>query len=157
MLNNILGFLKSITFIDYIFFFTVVFLIVLIVSLIYFVKINEEEMKADETLKDPDNLQAIASSIKQNARPVTFTTYEKEQEDRAIISYEELLSNTGEFSVNYVDEKPNCEIEVKRVDLSNLINLNQLVEPPKMEVHVIPLKHEEEFLQALKELQGILN
>ena len=157
MINNILGFLKTITFIDYVFFFTVVFLIVLIVSLIYFVKINEEEMKADERLKDPDNLQAIASSIKQNARPVAFTSYEKEQEDRAIISYEELLSNTGEFSLNYVDEESNSEIEVKRVDLSNLINLNQQVEPPKMEVHIVPLKHEEEFLQALKELQGILN
>ncbi|MBQ6840575.1 MAG: hypothetical protein IJO63_00460 [Bacilli bacterium] len=158
MFNDILLFLKSVTFIDYVFFFTVVFLIVLVVSLIYFIKINEEVIESDEKLNDPDNLRAIASSIKNEPKePITFTSYEQEQEEKAIISYDELLSNTGEFQLNYVDEEQKGDLSVKKIDLNNLINGAVKTDPPKIEVHLISLKREEEFLQALKELQRSLN
>ncbi|MBE6147943.1 MAG: hypothetical protein E7167_00310 [Firmicutes bacterium] len=158
MFKDIMFFLKNISFIDYVFFFTVVFLIVLVVSLIYFIKINEEILESDDKLNDPDNLRAIASSIKSAPKePIAFTSYEKEQEDKAIISYDELLSNTGEFQLNYLDEEQKGDLSVKRIDLNNLINSSVKTDPPKIEVHLISLKREEEFLQTLKELQRSLN
>ena len=45
----------------------------------------------------------------------------------------------------------------KKIDLNNLINASVKAEPPKIEVHLISLKREEEFLQTLKELQRSLN
>lgn len=158
MFSDILLFLKSITFIDYVFFFTVVFLIILVVSLIYFIKINEEVIASDEKINDPDNLKAITSSLKnEKPKPITFTSYEQEQEDRAIISYEELLSNKGDYELNYVDEEQKGDLSVKKIDLNNLVNTQINTEPPKIEVHLMSLKKEEEFLQALKELQRSLN
>ena len=148
--------LKNITFIDYVFFFTIVFLIVLVVSLIYFIKINEEIIEEEDKLNDPDNLRQIAGAIKKEAKPITFTSYEQEQEDKAIISYDELLSNTGEFQLNYSSEEQKGDLSVKKIDLNNLINSTK-TEQPKMEVHLISLKREEEFLKALKELQKTLN
>lgn len=157
MFNDIMLFLKDITFIDYVFFFTVVFLIVLVVSLIYFIKINEEVIENEEKFNDPDNLREIAGAIKKEAKPITFTSYEQEQEDKAIISYDELLSNTGEFQLNYASEEQKGDLSVKKIDLNNLINGSSKSEPPKIEVHLISLKKEEEFLKALKELQRSLN
>ena len=158
MFSDILLFLKSITFIDYVFFFTVVFLIILVVSLIYFIKINEEVMINDNSLNDPDNLKAITSSLKsEKPKPITFTSYEQEQEDRAIISYDELLSNKGEYELNYVDEEQKGDLSIKKIDLNNLVSTQIKPEPPKIEVHLMSLKREEEFLEALKELQHSLN
>lgn len=159
MFKNIFAFLSSLNFIDYVLFFTIVFLIVLIASLIYFIKINNDEFKKDDLINDPDNLMAISNSIKKNSKPVEFTSFEKEQEESAIISYEELLSNTGEFSLNYLDEKnPKDDLDVKMVDLNNMISTNSNnVINSKSELHVISLKKEEEFLKTLKELYQILN
>lgn len=151
-----MSFFKNITFIDYIFFFSVVFLIILVVSLIYFIKINEEIIEEENKLSDPDNLKEIASSIKTEAKPITFTSYEKEQEDKAIISYEELLNNTGEFELNYLDEEVKDDLTVKKVDLTNIANQNSQIIVEQKEVQLFSLKKEEEFLKALKELQKTL-
>lgn len=151
-----MSFFKNITFIDYIFFFSVIFLIILVVSLIYFIKVNEDIIKSDESLSDPDNLKEIASNIKTEKKPITFTSYEKEQEDKAIISYDELLSNTGEFELNYLDEEVKDDLTVKKVDLSNIANQSSQIVIEQKDVKLISLKKEEEFLQALKELQKTL-
>ena len=118
MLNDIITFLKSLAFIDYVFFFTVVFL--------------------------------------KNIKPIDFTPYEKEEEEKAIISYDELLSNTGQYELNYLNEEKNGDVLVKTVDLNNLINVKKS-EPIKMEVHLMSLRKEEEFLKTLKELSKSLN
>lgn len=157
MIQNILLFLDKLTFIDYVFFFTVVFLIVLIVSLVYFIRVNEEIMIADEKAADPDNLANIVSKIKKEAKPVTFTSYEKEQEDKAIISYDELKNNTKDVELNYAEEEMQGDLTVKKFDLQNLVKDTVRTDPPKsIEVHLMPLAHEEEFLQTLKELQKLL-
>lgn len=156
MLTNIMSFFKNITFIDYIFFFSVILLIILIVSLIYFIKINEEIIKSDEEILDPDNLKEISNKIESEKKPITFTSYEKEQEDKAIISYEELLNNTGEFELNYLDEEVQDDLTVKKVDLSNIANQNSQIVIEQKEVQLMSLKKEEEFLKALKELQKSL-
>lgn len=157
MLNDIILFLKNLTFIDYVFFFTVIFLIILVVSLIYFIRINEDLIEKEEEITDPDNLQSIATAIKNDAKPVTFTSYEKEQEDKAIISYDELLSNTGKYEFNYASEDDKDGVSIKKFDLENLVSESVKGEETKMEVHLFPLKREEEFLKALKELQKSLN
>lgn len=133
-----------------------IFLIILVVSLIYFIKVNEDIIKSDESLSDPDNLKEIASNIKTEKKPITFTSYEKEQEDKAIISYDELLSNTGEFELNYLDEEVKDDLTVKKVDLSNIANQSSQIVIEQKDVKLISLKKEEEFLQALKELQKTL-
>ena len=165
MLNDIITFLKSLAFIDYVFFFTVVFLIILVVSLIYFIKINSNEtdeltdnlvdnVNKNKDVKDPE-LNEIATALK-NIKPIDFTPYEKEEEEKAIISYDELLSNTGQYELNYLNEEKNGDVLVKTVDLNNLINVKKS-EPIKMEVHLMSLRKEEEFLKTLKELSKSLN
>lgn len=158
MVKDIILFLKNLSFIDYVFFFTVIFLIILVVSLIYFIRINEDEIE-QEKVTDPDNLQDIANALKntETPKPVTFTSYEKEQEDRAIISYDELLSNTGEYALNYSSEDNKDGLTVKKFDLDNLVNPSLKVEPSKIDVHLFSTKREEEFLKILKELQKSLN
>lgn len=114
-------------------------------------------MVTDEAATDPDNLSNIVSKIQKEAKPITFTSYEKEQEDKAIISYDELKSNSGDFELNYENEENKGDLLVKKIDLSNLTSSNLIkTEPPKMEVHLMTLAHEEEFLKTLKELQKLL-
>lgn len=188
--KDIIGFLNTLTFIDFIFFFSVVLLIILIVSLIYFIKINDdvfektlkgsnidEEIKKIEDKKDlldkieveppmifDENeegelldLEALTKKLEENkGMNVDLTAYEKEQEERAIISYEELLSKTSNSKINYEEEEVIDDITIKKVDLANLISeveeTNQAVN-----VQVISYNHEEAFLQALKQLQQNLN
>lgn len=157
MMSGLISFFKNITFIDYIFFFSVIFLIVLVVSLIYFIRVNEDIIEKADSIEDPDNLRKIAKEIKKESKPVNFTSYEKEQEDKAIISYEELLNNTGEFELNYASEEKKDDLVVKKVDLNNIVNLNNQIEVAKSEIPLFSLKREEEFLKALKELQNQLN
>ncbi len=169
MLNDIIVFIKSLAFIDYVFFFTIVFLIILVVSLIYFIKINScetDELGDNLVLNEIENvnknksekdleLNEIATALK-NIEPIDFTPYEKEEEEKAIISYDELLSNAGQYELNYINEEKKGDVLVKMVDLNNLINVKK-TEPIKMEVHLVSLKREEEFLNTLKELLKTLN
>ena len=127
---------------------------VLIISLIYFIKINGKIIN-DELVKNSDDLNEIATALK-DLKPISFTPYEKEEEEKAIISYDELLSNTGQFELNYSKEEKNGDVLIKKVDLNNLIN-EKKTDTIKMEVHLMSLSREEEFLKTLKELQKILN
>ena len=164
MLKDIYNLLKSITFIDYVFFFTVIFLIILVICLVYFIKINGKVVETEDILDDPDNLKAIADKIENTpAKPVTFTSYEQEQEEKAIISYDELLSNTGEYQLNYSDEETKDDLTVKKFDLEHLTSPSTVetpkednIEVPKEGIHLLSLDKEEAFLKALKELQQSL-
>ena len=154
MFDDISLFLKSISFVDCIFFFTVVFLIVLVICLIYFIKVNEAEIKKEKLLDDPESLKQIAGAIEkeEEKKPVTFTSYEKEQEEKAIISYDELLSNTGKFNLNYSNEEQKGDLLVKQFDLENLTVKAPEENEIKETIHLLSLEREEEFLKALKEL-----
>lgn len=180
--KDILGFLNTLTFIDYVFFFSVVILIILIVSLIYFIKINDEvfeSSKTEDSKKDvleniqieaptPDiydeneegellDLQALTKKLEENqGLNIDLTAYEKEQEERAIISYDELLKKTGNTQINYENEEVVNDITVKKVDLANLVSSVDDNER-KIKVQVISYEREEAFLQALKQLQQNLN
>lgn len=107
--------------------------------------------------KDRIDLEAITRNIETNYKPVTIelTSYEQEQENNAIISYEELVSNKDAKKVNYDETYENSmDIDVKKVDL----NKNNGAELPKtkLEVTLMNYEMEEAFLKALKQLQNNL-
>ena len=136
----------------------IVFLIILVVCLIYFIRINGNVVEdVQPVVKDElEDLRDIAEAIdKAPEKPVTFTPYEKEQEEKAIISYDELLSNTGEYQLNYVNEEKKDDVLVKKVDLNNITS-NSKLEITRDPIHLFTLEKEEAFLKALKELQKSL-
>lgn len=171
VLSDIINFIKTLTFVDITFFFAVLSLMLLVITLIYFIKENSlEENKDDagpaflntednaEKKTELDNLLEIAASL-ENAEPQNsnLNHYEEEQEEKAIISYEELLKRKNDFAINYSEEESIDEdLTIKKVDLNNLVNKEVIVHP-EIKVSVISYEKEEAFLEALKTLQQTLN
>ena len=116
------------------------------------------DKKIDEPKTEMESLKKITEALEQ-AEPSTIdlNKYEEEQEERAIISYEELLQKKNDFALNYSEEEAlDDDLTVKKVDLDNLINKDIPVKP-KIKVSVISYQKEEAFLKALRELQQTLN
>lgn len=86
---------------------------------------------------------------------IKFTDYEKDQEEKAIISYDELLKKHNKYAINYEDEKIVDDLVIKKVNLNDLENKNK--EENCENVRVISYSKEEAFLSALKELNSLLN
>ena len=153
---NVINFLKTLNFTDIIFFLAVLALMLLIITLIYFIKENSEEDLEFNTIEEPkeltelDSLKEITKSL-ENAEPaaISINKYEEEQEEKAIISYEELLKKKNDFAINYSEEENITEeLTIKKVDLDNLIN-KEVEEKPNLNVTVISYEKEEAFLEAL--------
>ena len=171
ILDDIMNFLKTLSFVDVIFFFAVLALMLLIIVLIYFIRENraEEEMdfpsqgnnlppKNDNNNDEITSLKEITEAL-ENAEPSTINLnkYEEDQEEKAIISYDELLKRKNDFAINYSEEESlDDDLTVKKVDLDNLINKEVRVKP-EIKVSVISYEKEEAFLEALKKLQQTLN
>ena len=166
IIKDTISFIKTLSFVDIVFFFAVLALMLLIITLIYFIKENKEEEKEDnfdffdkdDNDKTPktemESLKAISEALEQ-AEPtaIDLNKYEEEQEEKAIISYEELKSRRNDFAINYTDEEEIAEdVSVKKVDLEHLLNKNVEVKP-ELKVSVISYEKEEAFLDALKRLQ----
>ena len=159
MFHEIVNFLKNLTLIDYVFFFTIMILMILIVILIYFVKVNKDNVNIkDLDLNDPNDLKELATTIKSvKKEPIKFTSYEEEQEKKAIISYDELLENKSNLDINY-DNEITGDIAIKKVDLNNFAKeTDKKVTYENSNLHTISLEHEEAFLEALKQLNMNLN
>lgn len=168
VLNDMIGFIKTLAFVDVVFFLAVLALMLLIITLIYFIRENNEE---NETLNEKvsdnkTNLEDEILSIKETiealeqAEPqaVNLSKYEEEQEEKAIISYEELLKRKQDFAINYSEEENiDDDLTIKKVDLDNLINKEVVAPNNKLNVTVISYEKEEAFLEALKTLQQKLN
>lgn len=163
-------FVKTLALVDVMFFFAVLALMLILITLIYFIKENSEEdiyipenPKKEEpipisTQSEIDSLKEITQALEE-AEPsnINLNKYEEEQEEKAIISYEELLTRKNDFAINYSEEENIAEdLTVKKVDLSNLLNKDVEVKP-KLNVSVISYDKEEAFLEALKALQQKLN
>ena len=169
IINDMINFLKTLSFVDVVFFFAVLALMLLVIVLIYFLRENDIELnnnifpndfnKPDiEENKEMASLKEITEALEQ-AEPSTINLnkYEEEQEEKAIISYDELLKRKNDFAINYSDEDVfDDDLIVKKVDLDNLVN-KDIVEKPKIKVSVISYEKEEAFLEALKQLQQKLN
>ena len=139
--------------VDIIFFFAVLILMILIVTLIYFIKINNvtEEKDLEET-QEMKIAKELRDSMKNSEPTIKFTDYEKDQEDKAIISYDELLNKGNNYELNYEKEEMHDDLSVKKVDLDNLVNKNNNT-VSNIEVRLISFQKEEAFLEALKRLQ----
>lgn len=104
------------------------------------------------------DLESLTKKLKEeeNSERVSCTEYEKDQEEKAIISYEELLQKKNKYAINYEKEEVIDDLIVKKVNLNDLVNKNE-EEEIKEEVRVISYQKEEAFLSALKELNSLLN
>lgn len=155
IIQDILGFIKALTEIDLLLYFAVLVLIILIVSLIYIIKTSEEE---EEILPVPkenqDDLKSIVTTLENTKPPaLELTDYEAEQEERAIISYEELLAKNGRGSITYEEEnRSNDEITIKKIDLDSLIKKPE----EKKSNTFVNYQREEEFLKSLQDLNKFL-
>ncbi|MDE5630355.1 MAG: hypothetical protein K2I70_02025 [Bacilli bacterium] len=108
--------------------------------------------------KDMIDLEAITRNIETDYRPanIELSSYEQEQENNAIISYEELVSNKNNSDVNYDEtyESNTIDVNVKKVDLSDTYGVN--VERENYVVNLMSYEKEEAFLRALRQLQSDL-
>lgn len=154
LLNDIWNLLMELRLVDIIFFFSVLILMVLIVVLIYFIKINkdDDDKKKLEETQEMKIAKELRDSMKNNDATIKFTNYEKDQEDKAIISYDELINKNTNYDLNYETEEMHDDLLIKKVDLDNLVNKNSL-STSNIEVRVISFQKEEAFLEALKRLQ----
>jgi hypothetical protein len=155
--KDIIDFIKTLTVVDYVFFFAVILLLVLIITLVYFIKSNNEVfIETTASSNDSNEIKDIAQKLEIEKPRVEFTPYEKDQEDKAIISYEELVQKSKTGQINYEEEKDLEGLSVKKINLDETIT-DTSEETPISEVRVISYQNEENFLQALKKLQSLLN
>lgn len=132
----------------------------LLISIIIlnFMKNKERSMSARlKSRKDMIDLEAITKNIETNYKPaiIELTSYEQEQENNAIISYDELLEARNKDAVNYDSEYQNSsDINIKKVNLSD--KLGDEMPQTKIEVTLMSYEKEEAFLKALRQLQNDL-
>lgn len=158
LLENLMGFIYSLSMGDYFFFIGTVLLIVLLVYIVYLIKCGDDEEVVPG--KDGFDIEAVCKNIEKNYKPETIklTSYEEEQENNAVISYEELLKNKDKISVSYDDEYEFEEptLSVKKFDLTNTSE-TPVIDESKLKVQLMSYEKEEEFLKALKDLQSNLS
>ena len=201
LLKDVYRFISCLSFVDIIFFGAIIALLILLVTLVYFIRINNDVLGEDDLFPDarknfqdtkklekkeefinqitentPEvveeyndeegellDLESLTKKLKaedENGERITCTQYEKDQEEKAIISYDELLQKHNRYTLNYEKEEIIDDLIVKKVNLNDLVNKNEemnLEEHIKEEVRVISYQKEEAFLRALKELNGLLN
>lgn len=197
--KDVYRFISYLTFVDVVFFMAIITLLILLVTLIYFIKINKDVIEDDNITDDIEanilapvneppkseklnnivnqieikpevenqyndeeapliDLESLTKKLQDEAQNdrIMCTEYEKDQEDKAIISYDELLQKHNKYSINYEKEEVMDDLVVKKVNLNDLIN-KEIQDENKAEVRVISYQKEEAFLQALKELNSLLN
>lgn len=159
MFLDIVSFLKSLSLIDYVLYFAILILIVLVVSLLYLLKttgIDEEEIDSKDE-NDFDIKNAIEQISQEQPKNIDLTEYEKEQEEKAIISYEELVNSIKRNKINYADESNDDNISIKKIDLDNLISDEVEEQSVDYSYKQINFQHEEKYLKELKELISLLD
>lgn len=114
--------------------------------------INITEEKKDFDLKDAT--KKLEESMNKE-RIMSISDYENEQEEKAIISYDELLKRASSLTINYEDEPSVDGIKVRKVEVEK-------GEPRKTELpkprnrSFYTYEREEEFLKALKQFRANL-
>lgn len=154
------GLLKSFSWGDIFFFTVTLFLIVFLIYIYYLIKIEdiEEEKKLKKTNRfiekeEEKPLSKIVDELETNYEPVPIdlSDYEKEQENTAIISYDELV-NRANNNIYYEDDYESGfdDVLIKKVD-NKESKTQELVDLPK--AVMMSYESEEAFLSALKVLQ----
>lgn len=126
------------------------------------IEVKEELPLVEEDYNDEEgellDLESLTKKLKEeeSSGRISCTEYEKDQEEKAIISYDELVKKHNNYSINYEKEEVIDDLIIKKVNLNNLVNISE-EENVKEEVRVISYQKEEAFLNALKELNSLLN
>jgi len=188
ILQNLETFFRSLSINDIIFFSAILSLIILIITMIYFMRTNKEEQEKQEAIPEADEfskelLEEISSTPKKKKdilpiaedEPDTLidlntitkdldkqeinadlSQYEAEQEEKAIISYDELLQHTDQLKINYLEETTEDGVSVKQVDLEHMTTPAEEEDTKTPDIHLISYDKEEAFLKTLKDLGKIL-
>lgn len=116
-------------------------------------------MKKEQRAKlDMLELEAITKNIEKDYKPINIelTSYEQEQENNAIISYDELVSNKSANQIKYDDSyQSNLDISVKKVNINENVKSSKAVNT-KIDLPLMSYEKEEAFLKALRQLQSDL-
>ncbi len=186
LFNIFKGFITSLTMMDILFLLAMFALIILMIVLIYYIKINQdipEEKEETPITKEPTaiekqedtiissmqndyddeegellDLEALTKQIKEKQLSTTeYDKYEQEQEQKAIISYDELLERANKNVVKYLNDKDTDQM-VKKIDIDHInnIELNSSNNKPTNSIALVSYEQEEAFLAALKKLQNQL-
>lgn len=141
---------------DLLFIAIVVWLLLISVIVLRALKNKEEIMSSEaKSRRDMIDLEKITKNIEKDYKPanINLTSYEQEQEDNAIISYQELLNSKDKNHVNYDGSFNNkTDIDIKKVDLSNN-EKNGYDEHNQINITLMSYEKEEAFLKALKQLK----
>lgn len=136
-------------------------IILLLISVLYLKMMNKKEKEMNtikKARKDMLDLEAITKNIDANYHPINIelSSYEQEQENNAIISYEELVNNKDNANINYDEdyESGNADVDIKKVNLQDSYGVN--LEEKNYSVNLMSYEKEEAFLAALRKLQSDL-
>ena len=163
IIDDILDFVKTLTLVDFVFYFSIMILIILIVSLIYIVRNSEDDelLFNEEKSNEEENLDLASIAKEIDERPsnnIDLTAYQQEQEEKAIISYDELINHQKNYAINYKEENSNLGINIKEIDTNNISISTDKSEKSKQDHNfVLSYDKEEAFLATLKKLNELLN
>lgn len=145
---------------DFIFITVVLLLIITSIVILLIIKNREKYMDTvNKAKRDMIDLEAITRNLEENYQPpvIELTNYEREQEESAVISYDELLKRKTSNVVNYDDSFVNDAIvDVKKIDLRENNEQSSTMINTKIEVRLFDYEKEEAFLKALRQLQSDL-
>ena len=152
-ITNMIG---QLSIIDMITLIALITFIILIISVIYFYRLSSLEIEESE-VNDMIDLKEITKKIEEAPKGINIelTEYEKEQEQNAIISYDELIRSNNAMHINYKTEEDVSGVSVKEIDLKNIATVDKHSTDTK--VCVINYEAEEAFLEALKNLKNMLS
>ncbi len=193
IINDISNVLSNLSLPDYILIGAIIVLIILVIALIYVLKNDtiedntesfeehyspikediKENINAIEEVEqsDSNDLNNIVKSIEETNPPrIDMTMYEQEQENTAIISYEELLKRMNQGSIVEKEEMLDNTISIKKLNFDNTIEetgtntfandlkeiKNNIVEEVSENSFLFEYEEQEKFLKALKELDKSL-
>lgn len=165
------GLISSFGWSDLFFFVVTLLLLLLLIYIVYLIKIDEDEEAgdlsqmlsvADDSKVSPMKTELPHKSLSKivdeleadySPKPIDLSDYEKEMEDTAIISYDELVQRASSATNIYYDDNYDSgfdDVLVQKVD-NKESKTQELVNLPK--AVMMSYENEEAFLSALKVLQ----
>lgn len=158
IIGNIFGFLYTLSMGDYIFFIGTFILLLAFLYVLYLMN-RDDDMGVLYNDNDITSIESIKETIEREYKPgnIELTDYEKEQEENAIISYEELIKSKDKYTVSYDEEykAETEEISVRKINVNETGKTTEEVN--SLQVKLMKYDKEEAFLIALKQLQQNLS
>ena len=154
IIENLFGFLYTLSMGDYIFFIGTFILLLAFLYVLYLMN-RDDDMGVLYNDSDITSIESIKETIEREYKPgnIELTDYEKEQEENAIISYEELIKSKDKYSVSYDEEykAETDEVIVRKINVDEVGVGNESIS--NLQVKLMSYDKEEAFLTALKQLQ----